>query len=65
LVILVAEVAAGAWAVHNKDELDNMIRNSVKNTVQEEYGVVQTRTVTFDTIQKHVIFIYYLLFVFV
>lgn len=52
LVILVAEVAAGVWAYTKSDELEIKIRNAVKDTVQEEYSVVESRTQTFDVIQK-------------
>lgn len=56
LIVMVAQIAAGAWAFHNKDKLDDIVRSSVKYSVQEEYGQssMSTRTVTFDTIQKNV-----------
>jgi len=55
LVVMVAQIAAGAWAFHNRDKLDDIVRASVKYSVQEEYGQAQmsSRTVTFDTIQKN------------
>ncbi|XP_005180417.2 CD82 antigen [Musca domestica] len=55
LVVMVAQIAAGAWAFHNKDKLDDIVRASVKYSVQEEYGQssMSSRTVTFDTIQKN------------
>uniref|UniRef100_A0A6B2EID3 Tetraspanin n=1 Tax=Phlebotomus kandelakii TaxID=1109342 RepID=A0A6B2EID3_9DIPT len=53
LVILVAEVAAGVWAFQNKQELSKMVQASVKHTVKEEYGVINSRTIAFDAIQKH------------
>ncbi|XP_026481249.1 tetraspanin-11-like [Ctenocephalides felis] len=52
LIILVAEIAAGAWVYYNADRLEGMVRASVKATVQEEYGIIQSRTITFDAIQK-------------
>lgn len=52
LLILVAEIAAGAWAIHNKSVLDDMFRATVKNTVQNEYGVIQMKTDSFDTFQR-------------
>lgn len=52
LIILVAEVAAAAWAYTNKDVLVERLRENVKYTVKEEYYVVQSRTVTIDTIQR-------------
>lgn len=54
LIVLVAQLAAGAWAYCNRDKLDGLVRASVKYSVQEEYGQVSTRTVTFDAIQKNV-----------
>lgn len=55
---MVAQIAAGAWAFHNKDKLDDIVRASVKYSVQEEYGQssMSSRTVTFDTLQKNVSF---------
>uniref|UniRef100_U5EXL7 Tetraspanin n=1 Tax=Corethrella appendiculata TaxID=1370023 RepID=U5EXL7_9DIPT len=53
LIVLVAEVAAGSWTYHNRDKLDDIVRAAVKNSVQEEYGVVSSRTIAFDSIQKY------------
>ncbi|XP_059617858.1 CD9 antigen [Phlebotomus argentipes] len=53
LIILVAEVAAGVWAFQNKQELSKMVQASVKHTVKEEYGIINSRTIAFDAIQKH------------
>lgn len=52
LVIIVAEIAAGAWAFHNSDKLDDMVRASVKHTVENEYDVITSRTLAFDTFQR-------------
>lgn len=49
-----AEIAAGAWAIHNKSVLDDMFRETVKNTVQNEYGVIKEKTDAFDTFQRQV-----------
>lgn len=56
LIVMVAQIAAGAWAFHNKDKLDDIVRAAVKSSVQEEYGQssMSSRTVTFDTLQKNV-----------
>lgn len=54
LVVVVEQVSAGAWAYHNRDKLDALIRHSVKNTVQNEYGVIDSQTSAFDTFQQHV-----------
>ncbi|PSN32979.1 CD9 antigen [Blattella germanica] len=51
LIIVVAEIAAMAWAYNNSAQLEEYIRESVKTTVQEEYGVVPSRTKVFDDIQ--------------
>lgn len=53
LVVLVAEIAVGAWAFHNKEKLDSMVRTTVKHTIQNEYGIIDTKTAAFDTFQNH------------
>ncbi|XP_021707313.1 tetraspanin-2 isoform X1 [Aedes aegypti] len=53
LIVLVAEIAAGAWAYHNSAKLDSYVRSAVKEAVQDEYSVVATRTTTMDSIQKY------------
>lgn len=53
-MVLVAEVSTGAWAYHNKEKLDAMIRATVKNTIQNEYSVIEGKTAAFDTFQSHV-----------
>ncbi|KAH8334968.1 hypothetical protein KR074_012375, partial [Drosophila pseudoananassae] len=55
LVVMVAQIAAGAWAYHNQDKLDDIIRAAVKSTVQHEYGqsTMSSQTVTFDALQKN------------
>ncbi|XP_034234355.1 CD9 antigen [Thrips palmi] len=53
LVILVVEVAAGCWVYTNRNELENMLQDHVKQTVEIDYGTIDYRTKTFDTIQKH------------
>jgi CD81 antigen len=50
----VAEIAAGVWAYSNSDKLEEYVRSNVRSTVQEEYGIVDSRTKTFDAIQKGV-----------
>lgn len=52
VIILVAEISAGIWAYSNGEQLEELVRENVKITVQQEYGVVHTRTVTFDEIQQ-------------
>ena len=54
LIIVVAEIAAVTLAYSNRDKLEDILQHSVRSTVQEEYGVVETRTKTFDAIQREV-----------
>lgn len=54
LLVLVAEIATGAWVYHNRDKLDSMVRSSVKYTVQHEYGQIDDKTAALDTFQTHV-----------
>ncbi|KAH8409792.1 hypothetical protein KR222_007364 [Zaprionus bogoriensis] len=55
LVVMVAQIAAAAWAFHNKDKLDDIVRAAVKSSVQEEYGQrgMSSHTVSFDSLQKN------------
>lgn len=59
LVVLVAEIVTGAWAYYNKDKLDEMVRATVKYTVHNEYGIIDSKTDGFDTFQKNVSLIIY------
>lgn len=53
LLILIAQISAGVWAYSNKDTLQILLRKTVSNTVQFEYGKVNSqRTDSFDAIQK-------------
>lgn len=58
LVVIVAQVAAGAWAYHNRDKLDDMVRSSVKNTVQNDYSVIPSTTDAFDALQYEVTYVF-------
>ncbi|XP_055616423.1 tetraspanin-2 [Toxorhynchites rutilus septentrionalis] len=53
LIVLVAEVAAGAWSYHNSEKLETFVRAAVKEAVQDEYSVVASRTTALDSIQKY------------
>ena len=55
LIILVAEISGGAWAYSKSDQLEELVRDTVTSTVRHEYGVIQSRTDTFDQIQTGVI----------
>ncbi|XKL61787.1 hypothetical protein PGB90_001620 [Kerria lacca] len=53
LLILVAQISAGIWAYSNSDKLQNLLRYTVSNTVQYEYGKPGSyRKDSFDAIQK-------------
>ncbi|XP_071443314.1 CD9 antigen [Hetaerina americana] len=52
LVIVVGEIAGGAWAWNHSEDLEKMVRENVKKTVQKEYNSVQSRTIAFDAIQR-------------
>ncbi|XP_046402581.1 CD9 antigen-like [Ischnura elegans] len=52
LIIVVGEIAGGVWAWNHSEDLEKMVRDNVKKTVQMEYGEVQSRTIAFDGIQR-------------
>lgn len=54
LIVLVAEIATGVYAFLNKDQLYKMSRESIKKSIQEEYGIINFRTDAFDTFQTKV-----------
>lgn len=60
-MILVAEIAAGVWCYTNHSDLEANVRQALKNTVQEEYSVIESRTLAFDTFQSKVIILFFLL----
>ncbi|XP_058468151.1 tetraspanin-2-like isoform X2 [Malaya genurostris] len=53
LIVLVAEVVAGAWVYHNSAKLNTYVRTAVKEAVQNEYSIIATRTATLDSMQKY------------
>lgn len=53
-MVLTAEVAAGAWAVHNSAKLDSVVRSAIKYTVNAEYSKFDAKTAAFDSFQQHV-----------
>ncbi|XP_031625244.1 CD9 antigen-like [Contarinia nasturtii] len=53
LVVLVAEIATGVYAYLNQDQLLKIVRSSVKQSIQSEYGTHDLQTHAFDTFQKH------------
>lgn len=51
LIIVVAEIAAGVWGYINRDNLEQHIRASVKNSVRDDYDKDENVKKLFDTIQ--------------
>lgn len=51
LLVLVAEVSAGVWSYSYQDELKDLIKRSVKDTVINDYGKIESRTQAFDSVQ--------------
>lgn len=56
LLVLVAEVSAGVWSYSYQDELKDLIKRSVKDTVINDYGKIESRTQAFDSVQTEVFF---------
>ncbi|KAF4525140.1 hypothetical protein B566_EDAN005082 [Ephemera danica] len=52
LIILVAEIAAGAWAYSHSHKLEDMIKSSITDTVKKEYSVTEENTSSFDNLQR-------------
>ncbi|XP_026675772.1 CD9 antigen-like [Diaphorina citri] len=65
LIVLVAQISAVVWGYANLDQLESLIRSNVASTVRHEYGVISSRTFTFDSIQEGVMIFFLLLFIFV
>lgn len=57
LLVLTAEIAAGAWGYYNNDKLEVVFKNTIKHTVSHEYGQIPSRTFAFDSFQQIVRFI--------
>lgn len=53
LVVIVAQIAAGAWLYSNRDRLEELVKSSVINTVKNEYGEIESRTQTVDAFQTN------------
>lgn len=49
-----AQISAAVWMYTNSDKLEELVRYTVKTTVQSEYGSIKGRTETFDAIQSGV-----------
>lgn len=49
-----AQISAAVWMYTNNDKLEELVRYTVKTTVQSEYGSISGRTETFDAIQSGV-----------
>lgn len=49
-----AQIATGVYAFINRNELGQIVRGHVRNTIQQDYGVIQTQTTIFNTFQRQV-----------
>jgi hypothetical protein len=56
LIILVAEIAAGAWAFTHEERLDALIEERLISTVRQEYVAGTAASKTFDILQEGVSF---------
>lgn len=52
LVVIVAQIAAGAWLYTNSERLKQLVEASAANTVKSEYGAIPSRTAAMDAIQS-------------
>ncbi|XP_017889789.1 CD9 antigen-like isoform X2 [Ceratina calcarata] len=52
LVIIVAQIAAGAWLTTNSGRLEELVKNSVLDSVKNKYGEDPSYTDTVDTFQS-------------
>ncbi|XP_011503334.1 PREDICTED: tetraspanin-8 [Ceratosolen solmsi marchali] len=52
LLVIVAQVAAGAWLYVNSDRLEELVRSSVHISIKNEYGVISSRTKIVDIFQQ-------------
>jgi len=52
LLLMVIEISAAAWTYANINELEEIVKDSVEETIRNEYGQVSARTVAFDAIQE-------------
>lgn len=52
LVIIVILLSAGAWLYTNRHRMEPLIKSVYTKTVKDEYGVIDHRTETVDTIQS-------------
>ncbi|XP_076630440.1 CD9 antigen [Colletes latitarsis] len=52
LVVIVAQIAAGAWLYTNSDRLEELVKSSVINTVKNKYGVDNSQTQAVDAFQS-------------
>lgn len=52
LVVVVAQIAAGAWLYTNRDRLDTILKDTVMYTVKNEYGEIESRTQIVNSVQS-------------
>ncbi|XP_057323195.1 CD9 antigen-like [Microplitis mediator] len=53
LVVVVTQIAAGAWLYTNRDRIEPLVKTSFMSTVKNEYGEIEDRTRTVDSIQEN------------
>lgn len=53
-MVVAAEIAAGAWAYSNANELNDLVKVNFRKIVEEDYGIISSRTEVVDTIQEQV-----------
>ncbi|XP_003699639.1 CD9 antigen [Megachile rotundata] len=52
LVVIVAQIAAGAWLYSNRNRLEELVKSSVINTVKNQYGEDSSHTDAVDAFQS-------------
>ncbi|XP_034948812.1 CD9 antigen [Chelonus insularis] len=53
LIAVVAQIAAEAWLYTNRDHIEPLVKTAFMNTVKNEYGEIDHRTQTVDSIQSN------------
>ncbi|XP_076301256.1 CD82 antigen isoform X2 [Lasioglossum baleicum] len=52
LVVIVAQIAAGAWLYTNSNSLEELVKSSLINTVKNKYSVEESYTQAVDSFQS-------------
>ncbi|XP_011304710.1 CD9 antigen [Fopius arisanus] len=53
LVIVVAQIAAGAWLYTHRDTFGPLVKRAFTETIKKDYGVIEYRTATIDAFQSN------------